>query len=901
VWDRKPRGPKAKAPEEGRKASGAAAGTARAKRATPAVKGAPRSERSAGSAYLAAKGAATSLNGDGDASNGSISAGFPGAPGSVSSERSGASGTAQEEQAAYAQHALFSNGNFLRRQSLHPDRPYPPSPGGSSGYSAHYPASHRPPAYEYPPGPGPQDYYRGHASSLERLPWNQIPASPATGSTGSASSYAPVEYADLRTRPQDAEYADPVAPRRAMPASHEDPRAARLDVFGRSWAANSPYPQVYAPPGSSRSERSQAQGSGGRRQSRERQSSQGSVYDRPPMLSAERRGSVVLSLIDQLSGVFIYNDRQFIALALAQFSDLDASTKLFPARILWGSVPDADGALPPPPPQHAQLALLSLLAHRALLLPSVRSQRDLESLQQGMGEDLSHLNQQPHDQELKDGLLLFARRCWNLAHDTLLRLVADGEVDPLLLITGYALDMAASEDGIGTASMGEMKAWLFGVLKAWNLHLMDLPAHVSPEEAVDDDGAAPYDAELPPGTPMPRPLDARYAVLHPADREALRRCVVVVCTSFVWTQSNDNFAKHTFNLSSLKVSLLGADNTIHRGAAWAPPAAPPNGATPSDTSICAVQHVAFLLFGRILRMLNTPLEDLLNGTGAEPDLQKAVDEIEETLQWAKACIPVPKLDGTEMPLAVSAFLHLRVIDLMSYRLFAAIVLYQNFTNEAVDEGGGGAAGSLRLKVIMEPGPNLSTQYETLRSGAAGISPVEGDGMPPAPPRKRRELLRVSKDPSTAAMAPLFEVDAVVRKTLELLENHEEPVPGEVGTAAGVTLGNISRAMRWPRHLHKLCSQAFAIGAEVEASQKAWREHFVQHRPEPYWAEPVTHNKVPPLSESFPFRPVSCTARRLPTQRAAAEVAASASYATSHRLNVGHWRPPHPPAPGARSE
>jgi hypothetical protein len=238
---------------------------------------------------------------------------------------------------------------------------------------------------------------------------------------------------------------------------------------------------------------------------------------------------------------------------------------------------------------------------------------------------------------------------------------------------------------------------------------------------------------------------------------------------------------------------------------------------------------------------------------------------------------------------------------MSYRLFAAIVLYQNFTNEAVDEGGGGAAGSLRLKVIMEPGPNLSTQYETLRSGAAGISPVEGDGMPPAPPRKRRELLRVSKDPSTAAMAPLFEVDAVVRKTLELLENHEEPVPGEVGTAAGVTLGNISRAMRWPRHLHKLCSQAFAIGAEVEASQKAWREHFVQHRPEPYWAEPVTHNKVPPLSESFPFRPVSCTARRLPTQRAAAEVAASASYATSHRLNVGHWRPPHPPAPGARSE
>lgn len=125
-------------------------------------------------------------------------------------------------------------------------------------------------------------------------------------------------------------------------------------------------------------------------------------------------------------------------------------------------------------------------------------------------------------------MLNFARRSWNLSHDLLLRNLAEGVVDPSLLLCGWALDMGASEDGVGTKTMGEFKSWLCHIARTWHLDLMDsdpsIPVNLTipePARLGSSPSCSPNVRHLhvpPEATPSPRSADARYYVKDPIDR-----------------------------------------------------------------------------------------------------------------------------------------------------------------------------------------------------------------------------------------------------------------------------------------------------------------------------------------------------------------------------------------------
>ena len=58
-------------------------------------------------------------------------------------------------------------------------------------------------------------------------------------------------------------------------------------------------------------------------------------------------------------------------------------------------------------------------------------------------------------------MLAFARRSYEIALNIWRSRIGEGSVDPLLLVTGWALDLAMSENGAGTLAMGASKATLF--------------------------------------------------------------------------------------------------------------------------------------------------------------------------------------------------------------------------------------------------------------------------------------------------------------------------------------------------------------------------------------------------------------------------------------------------------
>lgn len=141
---------------------------------------------------------------------------------------------------------------------------------------------------------------------------------------------------------------------------------------------------------------------------------------------------------------------------MGQFSEFDAATKLIPSRCLFGEENNPTALADAP--AHLQLALLSLLAHRSLLLPESQSSRDLKSAWAEEAPPKLTRNS-PLSGEMRENMLLFGRRSWNLSHNLLLSALSEGVVEPSLLQTGYILDMSASEDGIGTKTMGQFKAW----------------------------------------------------------------------------------------------------------------------------------------------------------------------------------------------------------------------------------------------------------------------------------------------------------------------------------------------------------------------------------------------------------------------------------------------------------
>ena len=215
------------------------------------------------------------------------------------------------------------------------------------------------------------------------------------------------------------------------------------------------------------------------------------LHDPPPQSSAlwhnnpappPKKPSHSRNLLSKLSAYYIEEDLPFIAIAIAQFGDLDAQGKLFASKFLFGEQAtfEQDGGLSSTP-DHLQLALLSVLAHRSLLLPGGQSSRDLDvsaaspaaspagstpPLFSGLafgsaGSPRYLLGGQGLTGKLRESMLAFARRSYEIALNIWRSRIGEGSVDPLLLVTGWALDLAMSENGAGTLAMGASKATLF--------------------------------------------------------------------------------------------------------------------------------------------------------------------------------------------------------------------------------------------------------------------------------------------------------------------------------------------------------------------------------------------------------------------------------------------------------
>lgn len=127
--------------------------------------------------------------------------------------------------------------------------------------------------------------------------------------------------------------------------------------------------------------------------------------------------------------------------------------------------------------------------------------------------------------------------------------------------------------------------------------------------------------------------DARFSVADPVECEAVRRFVHIIIASHVWTHTMDNFTP-TIDMNCMQVHYATDDDAIHHGSAWQPERKEKQ----PSTLLRATQYV-YNMFLRVTRMLHTPLDDLVNGQGPEPDIQKAIDEIEAGLAWVKKQAP----------------------------------------------------------------------------------------------------------------------------------------------------------------------------------------------------------------------------------------------------------------------
>lgn len=577
-------------------------------------------------------------------------------------------------------------------------------------------------------------------------------------------------------------------------------------------------------------------------------------------------------------------DRPFVALALLQFAELDAASKLFPGRYLFGSAPGVDA---PNPPAHIVLALLSLLAHRELLIPSARCLDDLERV----GEQELILDWLSPEGVLRsdkrDDLLVFARRMWNEAHGILLDIIVRGDVDPQLIQTGWCLDMAASEDGIRSVTMTQLKAWLFDIVVAWDLQSLDGQEILRiPKEKI---------SLLPEDTPSPRRCDARGFVTEAVDREGLRRCVAFVCASYVWTQSSvvSDSNNEPLDLTKMCVNLPVDDDDIHAGSAWQPVK------RGVQSKLLYLTHKSFRLNNLCVYMLHTPLQDLIE----QPNLQSTIDYFENNLDIVRRALPEVKGDGNDRPLAVSAFMHHRMLEVMVYRLISSIIIYESFMNSVAPRYEEELQGQFRSQPSQSQGPGafgrmlwpkldekseyefhtsslpLSSQPSSQKDQYLQVANGERNYMGPnngyntlsnssdlssasyGAPQAGRRLKRTKtrRDPGLYSSYPLFELDKVISKALSLLDvdrkkqdsfsgseetsdgrrsySHSSPqsvssatmrerdTEGEVGTAAGVSIPKTIRAMRWPRHLATFARHSFAMASEIEVSGPKWREYY----------------------------------------------------------------------------
>ncbi|KDN53161.1 hypothetical protein K437DRAFT_117734 [Tilletiaria anomala UBC 951] len=535
----------------------------------------------------------------------------------------------------------------------------------------------------------------------------------------------------------------------------------------------------------------------------------------------KRKASHSRALLAKLSRFYAEDDLPFIALSMAQFGGMDAMCKLFPSKYLFGdnkSSNPADGIASVP--DHIQLALLSLLAHRSLLTPASSSSRDLDLAAATSASTLSDtscttstglpitlplpplIGYEGVDLvgKSRDSMLSFARRSYEHAAKLRDAELRRGVIDARILITGWALDLAMSEDGAGTATMTASKVDLVRIVLAWKLHLMDAPP----------DAASPLIPEaLTPTKESPCALgDGRFSVNDAVEKESIRRIVHVISASFVWTSTIDCSAP-AFDMCCMQVQFAADDDMIHADSAWQP-----ERRSRGESLLRSTQY-AYNLFFRVTRMLHTPLDDLVNGRGPETDIQGAVDEIEDGIAWVKRHAQELHVGNLHDTLRVTLFMHTRIVELKTYRLFSVLSSYMQmcFGCDANQDLGIGAT------LLQDNSDKLSSFNKLSGATHLGTLPKRRQSDSPNPTAR----LRFSNDPKVACCSLLWEVEEVANVIIAMLHSSVPPNAKEVGTAAGVTIDASVRAVRWPRHLRIFGQHAFAMAAEVHALGSSWSE------------------------------------------------------------------------------
>ncbi|UTT94405.1 hypothetical protein NDA17_005052 [Ustilago hordei] len=563
-------------------------------------------------------------------------------------------------------------------------------------------------------------------------------------------------------------------------------------------------------------------------------------------------------LINRLKPYYTERDRPFVALAISQFEALDSFEKMIPSRYLFGSAPGAGGR---DPPAHVLLALLAFLAHRALLLPDSMNIEDLD-LQAGDVVMRCANNYGRLEGDDRKQMLSFARRSWGLANDLMLQKIRSGDVDPRLIMTGMLLEMGAGEDGLSSKGLVQRKMWLFRLAYCWRLHQLDAkPDSEScntpwdgPEvlqRALEISGGSSTDD---PQAPLPRAADTRTMIKDPIELEALRRQVFLIVTAAYWVQTAE-LQVPKFDVYTMELEPASADDYIHHGSNWTPKVHPA-----SNGYLTQTRDLIFRTYGRLTRLLHTPLADICTGHSPEPDLQHAITEMETTLDWLVERIGSVTYKGPEMPLRVAAFVHSRIVALLMYRLFTSIqaffFLFPERTTAKTDK-------SLRIaSTLMPTGESEQRSNFEMIAGNnwAPESESEDDSAIGRDFHGRKLLSRpqFSRHPMKASMAVLWETGAVAKRLLELHRARDaalKPIEGNAnnewksgqgekrGNEVGKTMDASLRAVRWPRHLRLFAQHAYAMAAEAHVAGASWLDAYGENE-NPGWKNPASFDLLP---------------------------------------------------------
>lgn len=192
---------------------------------------------------------------------------------------------------------------------------------------------------------------------------------------------------------------------------------------------------------------------------------------------------------------------------------------------------------------------------------------------------------------------------------------------------------------------------LFHIVKAWHLNLIDShpsfpidltssPSTLSSFSSSPSSSPNVRHLHVPPqSSPEPRKADARYLVTDPIDREALRRVIFVICSSYSWTHSNDHNQPTSFHLGiqHFQVNSPSSDDEIHIGSRWKAER------TWKENNLLSLVQRSQRLWNRANLLLHTPLEDLLLNRGPEIDLQNAIQQLEDESEEINHLVTVPKI------------------------------------------------------------------------------------------------------------------------------------------------------------------------------------------------------------------------------------------------------------------